>query len=315
MNRYYERVIPLSDLLNDTSEPPTPIIKDGFLLDNSIMLIAAPHKAKKSFLALNFAMAIATGNGFAGFEITEPKSVHVVTGEGGYWGNRDRVRKMCEQIEGYCENAKITFMNTNRFNILDDDDWWDLKRDLLGCEADVLVLDPLIKFHHEDENSASGMTRVFTRLRLLAEEAEVSIILVHHTGKEWGKGPRGSSVITGEYDSCIMMTKGKDHTDLRFDMRHVETPDPVSLVFNPDTFWFERDETTEIPEVLEIIYTYGKPMSKAQLVHELEHEYEIAQSTAYRKVKKAVIDGIIIQTSTGYTISESAYEEWEYVKK
>ena len=72
---------------------------------------------------------------------------------------------------------------------------------------DVLILDPLIKFHDVDENSASQMSDVLGKIRTMMAELKLSVILVHHTGKVASRGSRGSSVIVGDYDSCIEICK------------------------------------------------------------------------------------------------------------
>ena len=53
-------------IMNDDSLPPEPIIKDGILLDKTILAVIGPAKTKKTFLCMNFAKAIASGGSFAG---------------------------------------------------------------------------------------------------------------------------------------------------------------------------------------------------------------------------------------------------------
>ena len=75
---------------------------------------------------------------------------------------------------------------------------------------DVLMLDPLIKFHGVNENSASQMSDVLGKIRTIMAELKLSVIIVHHTGKVASRGGRGSSVIVGDYDSCIEICKSDD---------------------------------------------------------------------------------------------------------
>ena len=95
-NFYYSAT--LAELINDNSEPPNPIIDNGILLDGTILIIVGPAKSKKTFLTQNLGLSIAMGNDFAGFKITKPKKVLYYLAEGGYFPNRERLRKMAENI-------------------------------------------------------------------------------------------------------------------------------------------------------------------------------------------------------------------------
>ena len=123
---------------------------------------------------------------------------------------------------------------------------------------------------------------------------------MHHTGKDAYKGGRGSSVIHGECDSCITIEKKKDRHLFKFDMRHVETPDPKELVFNTDTFWFE-DPFNSSPSV-EYIKLNGLSLKKDIMLH-LKTSMQCSQSTAYRTIDKEVAEGIIVQDGKKYKLS------------
>ena len=109
-------------------------------------------------------------------------------------------------------------------------------------KPEVIILDPLIRFISEDENSSVKMGQVFRRLRTLIDDFDISLIIVDHTGKDPSKSARGSSVKRSEYDSAIYMHSKDNNSRLSFDMRHVETPDDEYIKFNSETCWFENSE-------------------------------------------------------------------------
>ena len=78
--------------MNDNSLPPKPIIKDGILLDKTILAVIGPAKTKKTFLCMNFAKAIASGGSFAGFVVSGTNKVMYLCAEGGYSQNSDRIK-------------------------------------------------------------------------------------------------------------------------------------------------------------------------------------------------------------------------------
>jgi len=66
-------------------------------------------------------------------------------------------------------------------------------------KIDILVIDPLISFHSEDENSNDQMRRLLDKASLLTEEIGVTPLLIHHHGKfatdSGAGGGRGASAI------------------------------------------------------------------------------------------------------------------------
>ena len=230
------------------------------------------------------AISIAFGSDFAGFKFPEAKKVLYFMAEGGYYPNRDRLQKMCAEESPNLVMGYPSYLPINR------DEEFNLLIEMIKFEKpDVLVLDPLKRFHDVDENSASQMGDVFGRIRKIIEEFKLSVIIIHHTGKVTSKGGRGSSIIMGEYDSCIEMTKHKGGKSiLKFDMRHVETPPTKEIIFNQKTLWFE-----ERNKVVELIKSEGGVISKKQF-HE---KYEKPESTRYKHIDRNVRAGLIIEES------------------
>ena len=274
----------LKSILEDDSSPPEPIIDNGILLDGTILIIVGPAKSKKTFLTQNLALSIAMGNDFAGFKITKPKKVLYYLAEGGYFPNRERLRKMAENISpDNTENFLIDFPPYMLINHKENYD--EICKTIKELDAEVVIFDPLIRFHDVDENSATGMSEVLGIIRQLIEKLGISVILVHHTGKVQSKGGRGSSVIIGEYDSCITIHKEQDnYIRLTYDMRHVETPPSNRIRFNPDTFWFEHGNG-----IVELLENSDGSMQKKDFIK----VYDKSEKTAYRHIAKATAGGLI----------------------
>ena len=275
-------LLTLTEILEDTSSPPEPIIDNGILLDGTILLIVGPAKSKKTFLTQNLSLSIAMGNGFAGFKITKPKKVLYFLAEGGYYPNRARLQKMAQRIPpDNTDNFLIEFPSYMLLNHPESyDEIYGLIKD---SDAEVVVFDPLIRFHDAEENSATGMSEVLGKIRQLIEGLKISVILVHHTGRVEIRGGRGSSAIIGEYDSCITIHKAQDdYIRLTYDMRHVETPSSNRICFNSDTFWFEREN-----DIVKHLENSGGTIPKEDFIK----NYDKSKATAYRDINKAVKEG------------------------
>ena len=293
-------ILTFKDIMDDDSLPPKPIIKDGILLDKTILAVIGPAKTKKTFLCMNFAKAIASGGSFAGFEASGTNKVMYLCAEGGYFPNRDRIKIIAKDLDEQMLESVIFPQYVNL--TLNNPEDYSLVKDLISEHSpSVLIIDPFIRFHDVDENTSNCISGIFKLFRELIEMYSISIILVHHAGKDPSRGGRGSSVITGEYDSAIYLIKKTDCTKMVFDMRHVETPDSRYISFNSETLTFECTDSSSDP-VFEYIENNGN-VNQTELIKYWVQNDTYSQSHAYRMVKKSVSHGLV-KSDDGYLYIE-----------
>ena len=297
-------IVTLWELYNDDSPIPAPIIDDGILLDKTMLMIIGAPKNKKTFLAWNIAIALAKGEGFACFKVKEEKKVLILSAEGGKFKMRNRLRTMITNPnEDVLCNA--SYSNKLIFDLNDEESFQHLIDQVQTEKPEVIILDPLIKFISEDENSSVKMGQVFRRLRTLIDDFDISLIIVDHTGKDSSKGARGSSVKRSEYDSAIYMRSKDNNSRLSFDMRHVETPDDEYIKFNSETCWFENSEIQNTDYgVLELLRS-NPALEKSELASGYMLVNECSQPTAYRHINKSVDSGFIVLIDGKYHPAEN----------
>jgi hypothetical protein len=99
----------------------------------------------------------------------------------------------------------------------------------------LLVLDPLVQLHGIDENRASEVAELLAYIRSLQRSLSVSVLLVHHTRKNFadgaaaGQGLRGSSDIHAFGDSNHYLQRTKEHFMLSSEHRSAPASAPVYL--------------------------------------------------------------------------------------
>jgi archaellum biogenesis ATPase FlaH len=268
----------------DKSKPPKPIVSNGILLPKTILTIVGQAKIGKTFLIYDLALAIASGGSFLNAEVAEPKSVLILSAEGGYYPNRERVKVLSADI-GDESLERIGYIPFASLDLGDVDHLYALIDMITQGGYQVIIIDPLIRFHTADENSSSAMSVVYSNLRHLIEETKVAVCLVHHTGKNKHAGPRGSSLITSEYDSCIMLTGDSKHAIAEFDMRHVLSPEPLVLSLNSETYrfdWYSKNHEDQVERLIE-----EEPMTRAEIASELK-ALGMSSSAAYRAISKTL---------------------------
>lgn len=221
------------------------------LTKGGILVVGAPAKSRKSYFAMNLAYKIAEGEDFLGFKIARPRKVLYVEKEIGLPGVRGRMAEMHRKLQGSYVDDNLLFLpksKSTRNLMLDAPEGRStLLKIVEEYNPDIVVLDPLRRFHRQDEDKSGGMEIVFDAIdELQGEEARRSIIVVHHCGKPSltrdmtdPMALRGSSFIFDAGDSYIMIGsggKGSKKHKLYFRFRHSEDLPDMSVEFEGGAF-------------------------------------------------------------------------------
>lgn len=280
----------IEELYEFKKNTPEEIIKNGILEVSTLLLISGQPKARKSFLTYNLALGIATGRSFAGFQIPNAQKVILISAEGGKYSNSNRITKMIDsmnlteqELSTLNENFCISFIPKLWLN--DESARQSLEDIIRQHQPGVLVLDPFIRFHTLNENSANEMGNIFGILGEIMSKYNTSIILVHHHGKNDHNGARGSSAIRGDYTSGIKIstTDDKVHHKLEFELRNSEPKDSIILYFNSETFWFQNILDIKQDAMMEVLREHGL-LKKSEWVRIALKEKIAGKSTVYKRI-------------------------------
>lgn len=189
--------------------PPPEFLIDDWILKEGITLLWGPPGVKKSFVVLDMSLCIAGGHAWCGREIDHPGDVVYFAAEGfqGIAGQRVKAWQKLHRRQP-----------TGRFWLVGDGlrfprDVGDMVRDIeaAGITPRLIVLDTLSKTLEGKENEDDTM-RAFTQgADALAQSFGCQVVVVHHSGKDEDRGPRGSSTLHGDWDvSLRVKRKGED---------------------------------------------------------------------------------------------------------
>jgi hypothetical protein len=213
---------------------PLSWVVEGLFLEAGAGILGGAPKSCKSFLALDLCVAIASGTPCAGsFRVLSPGPVVVLCAEDPHAVisarlsalARSRGRALAElPVEVIVEPVVRLPEGLER-----------LEATLAPFKPRLLVLDPLIRLHRADENSASEMSIILDGLRKLARSSKTAILLVHHSRKaaaaNGGTGLRGSSDLHAFGDSNLYLRKLPQDAGLELKIEHraAAAPAPVRL--------------------------------------------------------------------------------------
>ncbi len=190
-----------------------PLIK-GFIDQQSMVILYGAPNSGKSFVTLDIGMAIASGQTHWGsFKIKQKMGVLVVCGEAGQsYGKRVEATRRRFGFNDNTTYAELPFAYLdNYYDLMNDADHLNEIRNSVielekksGHKCGLVVIDTLsATFGSGNENASEDARKYLQNLKQIAHDLNVTILIVHHTGKNEESGARGSSVFLGDVDTQL----------------------------------------------------------------------------------------------------------------
>jgi len=292
--------------LQSQTAPLAWVVENLFLEAGAGILGGAP-KSCKSFFALDLCVAIASGTSCAGaFRVLSPGPTVVLCAE-------DPHAVICERLAAL-SRARGRELDDLPIEVVVEpvvrlpEGLERLEATIAAFQPRLLLLDPLIRLHRADENSASEMSVILDGLRKLARSSKTAILLVHHSRKaaagNGGTGLRGSSDLHAFGDSNLYLRKLSQDSalELKIEHRAAAAPAPVRLKLKVDKqaepcARFEvldaaHQEDPAAKRILELLAKSGAPLSSAALREKLG----IRNQTVAEALKLLQSDGRVQRT-------------------
>ncbi|MFH0897647.1 MAG: AAA family ATPase [Candidatus Bathyarchaeota archaeon] len=238
--------------------PAVPFYVKDWLPKRGKAMLYAPAKSGKSYLCLQVARCIGSGEPFLEIPTTQGTVLYIQF----ELGEEILQHRLKEETQKDYANV---FVGTSFSLKLDKPVGQQYLRTAMDAvEPQVLILDPLYKTIVGDENESHDMMPVCDFLDELIEGYNCSILLIHHTGKDESKRGRGSTVFEDWVDSYLRMKrKSKKGEPLKVEiepifLRHAALPlEPIEAVLGTD---FEFHRTSGEPTIKEQVDKMGQEL-------------------------------------------------------
>lgn len=181
--------------------PPSWLVEE-YLTDGSLAVLWGDPGSYKSFLALDWALCVATGTPWLGRRVRTGRVLYVA-GEGAT-GFRQRVPAW-EQARGVPAGAGF-HLYPRGLDLRSEEDAVGLIEVAERLTPSLVVFDTLARMHTGDENSTQDMSLVIQTADALREATGCAVLFVHHANKSGGY--RGSSALLGASDAFLEAQKG-----------------------------------------------------------------------------------------------------------
>ncbi len=278
----------------------------------AVGIIGGPPKACKSWLGLDMAVSIASATPCLGRFAVQAKGPTLV------YLAEDALPMVRARLEALCGHRHLDIRGLDLHVITAPSLRLDLGRDrqLLKATLDklkprMLLLDPLVRLHHLDENSAADISKLLGFLREMQRTFDTAIVLVHHASKKHraqpGQALRGSSDLHAFGDSNAYLARKQDQLVLTLEHRAAKALDPITLelVSTQDGDHthltvhskVSPDPSTTLSErALPVLQNASKPLSRKFLRDTLKVNNQ-RLGEALEALKK---QGVVVQTARGW---------------
>jgi len=203
--------------------------------DQAVGIIGGEPKCCKSFLALDLAVAVASGAPCVRrFAVARTGRVLLFAAE-------DALHVVRQRLAGIAVAAGVALADLDIQVITAPSVRLDVERDRDALTATVaklrprlLVLDPFVRLHRIDENLSGEVAPLLAYLRELQRRYHVAVVLVHHARKggakmRAGQALRGSSEFHAWGDSNLYLRRHGDQLTLSVEHRAAAAISTVSL--------------------------------------------------------------------------------------
>ncbi|MCP4624507.1 MAG: AAA family ATPase, partial [bacterium] len=200
----------------------------------AVGIIGGAPKCCKSWLGLDMAVSVASGTPCLGrYPVEQAGPTLVFLAEDAIAAVRARIEALCTQRKIDIDRLDLHVITASTLRLDLTDDQARLKNTLADLRPRLLVLDPLVRLHRLDENSAADISKLLGFIREMQRTFDTAIVLVHHASKKHraqpGQSLRGSSDLHAFGDSNAYLARRKDRITLTLEHRSAKSINPFEM--------------------------------------------------------------------------------------
>lgn len=285
----------------------------------AVGIIGGAPKCCKSWLGLDMAVSIASGTPCLNFFPVEQKGpVLIYLAEDALSMVRSRIENICTYRKIAIDALPLHVITAPTLRLDRKDHQRHLQNTLALIRPKMLLLDPLVRLHRLDENSAQDISGILGYLRELQRTYQMAVMIVHHASKKHythpGQALRGSSDLHAFGDSNAYLKRKNDQLLLTIEHRSAPSPEPVTLQLSskPDQNHTcltvvhsgappeKADDLSEA--VLELLTLASTPLLRTEIRRQLKVNNQRLGDTLTALKEKELIE----KTKTGWILKSSS---------
>jgi hypothetical protein len=291
---------------------------DELWADEAVGIVGGEPKCCKSFLALDMAVAVASGTACLR-HFTVPHAGRVVL-----FAAEDALHIVRERLHGICRTAGVALDSLDVQVITAPSVRLDLEQDRKSLVETIdelspklLILDPFVRLHRIDENVSGEVAPLLAYLRELQRKFHMAVVLVHHARKGAGKeragqALRGSSEFHAWGDSNLYLRRREEQLVLSIEHRAAASRGGIRLrlAMDRDTAALAIADDPIVPsaepqpvplheQIRQALAASHTPLT----VVDLRRTCRVRTSTLCDALAALVADGPVTKSGRGYKLN------------
>lgn len=288
--------------------------------EEAVGIVGGEPKCCKSFLALDMAVAVASGHPcLRRFRVPTPGPVLIYAAEDAHHIVRARLDGICAAAGVEFRSLDVLVITVPTLRLDHADDQKKLDATVAEYRPRLLILDPFVRLHRIDENASAEVAPLLAQLRELQRRHHVAVVLVHHARKgaahaRPGQALRGSSEFHAWSDSSLHLRRTDDRLSLSIEHRAAPSSNGLALelqtrgaalalhLVEATTTSSEPAEKKHAALVIEALASSAQPLTVA----EIARRCPMRTQRLYRLLADLVRDGCVVRTEHGYDVTHDA---------
>lgn len=213
---------------------------DGLWAEEAVGIVGGEPKCCKSFLALDMAVAVASGQPcLRRFAVTRPGRVVLFAAEDALHIVRSRLDGICRAAGVNLADIDIQVITAPTVRLDVESDRQSLAETVAALRPRLLILDPFVRLHRIDENVSGEVAPLLAYLRELQRRHQLAVVVVHHARKGAGKARagqalRGSSEFHAWGDSNLYLRRTGEQLTLAVEQRAAASSTGIALALRAE---------------------------------------------------------------------------------
>ena len=284
-----------ADLLADAIRLTEPLnwVLEGYIENNSLALLVGPSGHYKTFLAIDWAMSIASGTPWMGCRVTE-RPVIYIAGE----GRTGVVRRMRGWLVFHERPPPPVYISKQSTELCSSAAVSEIRRfvEQEGHSEPLIIVDTLARnFGSGNENSTADMSNAVSTLDILLRDTpNATVLIVHHVplanATNSGIRSRGSSALPAAADTIVNCDNFRKSIRVHCDKQKDGDP-PADKFLRPENV------------ALNLTDNFGKPVSTCVLVESESGQDEPPTNLVRGKHQVRVVEALRLRAENCGSLS------------
>ncbi len=288
----------------------------GLWSQEAVGIVGGEPKCCKSFLALELAVAVASGRPcLRRFEVPHPGRVLMYAAEDALHVVRARLEGICAAAQCRLDDLDVQVITAPTLRLDLQADRERLERTVADLTPRLLILDPFVRLHRVDENASGEVAPLLAFLRELQRRHHLAVLVVHHAKKSAGRARagqalRGSSEFHAWGDSNLYLRRSGN--DLTLTVEHRAAPSlpgmALELAQRGDALALEVRQSTSSPapppsSVDERITSALRSANRTLPIAELRTLCRVRNATLHERLTALTHAGRLVRCAEGYRLA------------